>query len=995
MSGFDGPSAGARLGFSFPQPADAEESENETNRSEATDDVDVDIQSRAIEPIATHADVPEITGIADEHDGRNSNVTAAPPETGLGPPPMHIAPSSKSTERESFVTAAEGHNTSRDRHNKHNLEPDQQEGDHGDRRISAAKSDHARPTPQTEDSFLVPSTESDPSPRLSGLTNSTTALLPGEDPDARLQGSKRDSLEQAGREPVQNEGPASANLGRISTGVRFKVSEGIADRRDRISRRVDSAHLRSKKKRFRRDTLQEGAIVKMEKMLVRVDTTLQQLPSDFDENEGIKIETRAIEKWREFMIVCRRSRNDDADFRLQAYKTRVIPEIENETVKKKPAHEIYLRPRTTRVNLYSSLDKTIVIWHPYKKGTRIVILKPRSAAHAVAWYTFIKDALGWERPSSLQIHVPDLGLSLQLENPFQGLAEAQQAIKDADEVTALTKSAEAEQAVAAKIIKQCIDMLEGNPEWSSVLEKWSSTQKMGLAWKRYDRLEWVHGVAEQKMYGSMAMERSYDLELRPKHHYPTHTHGKKGKHHEEPAPVEGFLIRLTSQKGIHQRMGRAFFKRLYFSTHNQFLVFNRPAKVTPPHPPRLATITGRNIPSSNEIVRQTPTMFDIDPYAMRDGEVTWLSSSNRDHVRGQDQSAYEESQRNIKNLSEADGFINMNQIVKIRKMKWGANDMDEEIEEGSGSDVEFHQEVTDTLQEDGETNKLDEDRVFELVLENGLVIRLQAYNPETRHEWIRRLRKLVKYWKLRIRADMDMFKEVRKSNLDNLNIDEGMEAVLGQYARKWEVNHTEASPQLYNMCGISCCRSISMSGMLYRKPRRHATFQRCGVLLAGGQLLIFHATMRKMTGEQVKHIHQQRQQAIDLRDCYVYSGLITDDDLLYHNQTFDSNHPGMHALPRVYLEDGWTSQDEDTMTCFVVWHALKKSLFRAVVGEKEDGGKRQKLRQVSRLGVPGRSIVFKCRSRAERDHWVMNVGMEIDRLQLVQDEEVRVEGGKK
>jgi hypothetical protein len=182
-----------------------------------------------------------------------------------------------------------------------------------------------------------------------------------------------------------------------------------------------------------------------------------------------------------------------------------------------------------------------------------------------------------------------------------------------------------------------------------------------------------------------------------------------------------------------------------------------------------------------------------------------------------------------------------------------------------------------------------------------------------------------------------------------------------------------------------------MSGLLYRKPRRHSTFQRCGVILAGGQLLIFQAAMRKMSGELVRHIQQERQQAIDLKDCYVYSGLITEDDLLYHNQTFDSNHPGLHALPRVYLEDGWTSQDEDTMTCFVVWHGLRKSLFRAVVGEKEDGGVRQKLRQVSRLATPGRSIVFKCRSRAERDHWVMSVGMEIDRLQQLQDEEVRLE----
>ena len=46
---------------------------------------------------------------------------------------------------------------------------------------------------------------------------------------------------------------------------------------------------------------------------------------------------------------------------------------------------------------------------------------------------------------------------------------------------------------------------------------------------------------------------------------------------------------------------------------------------------------------------------------------------------------------------------------------------------------------------------------------------------------------------------------------------------------------------------------------------------------------------------------------------------------------------------------------------------------------------RQKLRYVSRLGVPGRSIVFKARSRTERDHWVMSIGMEIDRVQGTED----------
>ena len=72
------------------------------------------------------------------------------------------------------------------------------------------------------------------------------------------------------------------------------------------------------------------------------------------------------------------------------------------------------------------------------------------------------------------------------------------------------------------------------------------------------------------------------------------------------------------------------------------------------------------------------------------------------------------------------------------------------------------------------------------------------------------------------------------------------------------------------------------------------------------------------------------------------------------------------------------------MTCFVIWQPQTKSFFKA--NEEQGSGKtRQRLRYVSRLGAPGRSMVFKSRSRAERDHWVMSIGMEIDRFQSGED----------
>jgi hypothetical protein len=262
-----------------------------------------------------------------------------------------------------------------------------------------------------------------------------------------------------------------------------------------------------------------------------------------------------------------------------------------------------------------------------------------------------------------------------------------------------------------------------------------------------------------------------------------------------------------------------------------------------------------------------------------------------------------------------------------------------------------------------------------------------------------RIRALVDYWTKRAQADMDIYKTVREQNLKSLKIDERAEAVVGQFAYKWEVSQSYASPILYNLCGIAECRTIHLSGLLFRKPRRHSTFTRCHVILSNGHLLIYQDTLRKTSGKKLVHIHHERIASMDLRGCYIYSGLLTENDLLYQNRTFDSNTPGRTALPKIYLEDGWTSTDEDAMTTFVLWHSKSKSWFRSsqnrddvkdsqkqaaraggAGGDDKSSSRRAKFTRVSQLGVTGRSVVFKARSRAERDHWVLGISNEIERL---------------
>ncbi|KAL1857175.1 hypothetical protein Plec18170_003291 [Paecilomyces lecythidis] len=833
-----------------------------------------------------------------------------------------------------------------------------------------------------------------PVPSVSDANSSTSLLGRHERPRPTTNNSEEPShslqqqmpqVDETGEDSRADQWLLSPISNRLA---RLNLDDNVLDKQQRIRQRISQTQKVIASKRPRRWKPLEGEIIKAEKMLVRVEQAFNRsLPDDYTENDSQRIDTHLVDKWREYLVVCRYSpQQKHAPYTLQMYKTRVIPKVQTAKINKPARHEVPLTLKQTKVNLYSSLDKTVVVWHPCKRGTKIYMIRARSAANSVEWFTFIRQALGWRRPSKLLINVPDLDVSLVFKHPFDAHDKRHNSKDKGEDEGELSMGMEGD--IAEIITRACLDLLQSRTEWSDLLKSWSEAGKMGLAWKRYDRLEWVVGPNERRMFGAMGMQMYHDLELRPKHHYPTAVKGRNEEKDHEPPPVEGFLIRLTSQKGVHQRFNRMFFKRLYFSTQDNYLFFCKPAKAAPPPPPKLGSQKDGSIPSSSEIVQKMPIHFDVDPYPIENGNIAWLSNGNKQHVQDHDREAYAHVRRNLHNLSQAEGFINLCRVREVRCVQRGSSPADPNI--GEGPDVEFHQEVTDTHRDDGATDQFDDDRTFELVLNNGLVVRLQAYDTHTRDEWMKRLDALVRYWKARTTADMAELKALRRRNIELLGIDEEMESILGQFAQKWEVRRAHASPHLYNLCSLTGCRAIKMSGPLFRKPRRHSTFSRCNVVLSDGKLMIFESTLRRSTGVEIPHIHQELDATLDLSDCYIYAGLLTESDLLYANQTFDSNRPGHHALPRIYLStDGFTSCDEDTAVCFVIWRPLRKNLFRT--SQLQQGGHaRRRLQKVSMLGVPGRSIVFKARSRVERDRWVMSIESEMDRLQDERLEDIRI-----
>lgn len=216
------------------------------------------------------------------------------------------------------------------------------------------------------------------------------------------------------------------------------------------------------------------------------------------------------------------------------------------------------------------------------------------------------------------------------------------------------------------------------------------------------------------MYGTMAMQKTHQLELRPKTHYPTTTRMKSGEKMTEPAPVEGFLLRLTSGTGRQERLGRFFFKRLYFYTHDNLLCFCKPARALPPPPPELLLRNG-TIPKTSEIIDDIPLIYAVAPYALdAHGKISWLTKAEAE-IERRDRDAYDEAERKVNTLLRSDGFVDLCKAVEVRLVK-----------RGYGESAGVRQSMLDSNQDDGGVHEINDEKAFEIVLENGLVLRLQV-----------------------------------------------------------------------------------------------------------------------------------------------------------------------------------------------------------------------------------------------------------------------------
>jgi len=174
-----------------------------------------------------------------------------------------------------------------------------------------------------------------------------------------------------------------------------------------------------------------------------------------------------------------------------------------------------------------------------------------------------------------------------------------------------------------------------------------------------------------------------------------------------------------------------------------------------------------------------------------------------------------------------------------------------------------------------------------------------------------------------------------------------------------------------------------MRGSLYAKFRRRQTFHNFVAVLTSRTLIIYEHTSRSTRGIAQDRIHYKKLRSIDLRHCYVYSGLMVGSELMYQTTTLDP-HFGYRVLPKMYW-DGWSSVDDDLSCAFVVWQGHRKYTFREQLSTYSS-----ERHSIASVGLPGDIVVFMARSRVERDMWVNALGHEINRHASTAGEKLHV-----
>jgi hypothetical protein len=203
----------------------------------------------------------------------------------------------------------------------------------------------------------------------------------------------------------------------------------------------------------------------------------------------------------------------------------------------------------------------------------------------------------------------------------------------------------------------------------------------------------------------------------------------------------------------------------------------------------------------------------------------------------------------------------------------------------------------------------------------------------------------------------------------------------------------------YHWCVMDGCKPIIMGGKLHTRrglygPYRQVVVFRClrdfhncflartvQLFLVSGQLVQYHVNPKYS-------LHERQSKVINLLDAYVCSGYFA-ARVLPKGQ-YNPNAP---PTARRY-QDGLETDDPEDDTIFTVLYRKKSPIVDTSLSSAGDGTALQE--RLHRLGASRKFVIFRTRSKLERDAWCWAMNCEIEkmvRMTKIREDRLRAQGG--
>ncbi|KAJ7288432.1 Pleckstrin homology domain-containing protein [Mycena rebaudengoi] len=695
-----------------------------------------------------------------------------------------------------------------------------------------------------------------------------------------------------------------------------------------------------------------GEIILRDRMLVRIGyTKTASIGTTFDEEQSRKTRGIRYDEWAEFMVIWRKDL-------IQFYEPHNVPGTKWLSGSKyRLAFIIPLKSTKTRFSLYSFVDLTFCITCPptsthhdskaraifrrAHEGTNIFICKLKCRSRAADWMWAIWRRLGGQLPPTLEIRNPSLGTRVRIDLP------------DTYSPEMFTRS---------NIIALCMRSLRAVKDWKELIElQLAEGKRMELAWRMGTQLDWVWldtDVLDEPRASAvlcgLAMQQSSvapQLEVRLGQHSPQNLMLRNGARLAEPPAVEGYLERIRPNTQTKHPM--------YLVTHDGNLFSLAVGDAYPPSPIGMGP-TGDNYV---ETLRLT------------------------------------EVQRGTMQLMKATGVSDLRNIMAVRRAFQPvvpvSHDNPERADDQSYVDLASHIERSQSDDEDegGEDglrvaqdkSHLRMKRSFELLLKNGHVIRFEAHSRKVAVEWIERLQALVAYWKQRHRIDADEEMDLAQAQRPRLTPRRHVLQDDCELPPDPPADPSAPLPalgSLYSWCVLEGCKPVIRGGKVYVRRGLHGQYRFVQLFLVPGHLVQFRITPKSS-------LHLAMHKDINLADAYVTSGYFAALTLPSGQYTSD-------AAPRRY-QDGLETDDPDEDTLFMLWYHPHRSAVNVGL-EVPEGEERQQADSPRIPALSGKTkvVVFRTRSKLERDAWCWAINCEIEKIARVQkdrEEILRNTGG--